>query len=151
MKKLILIVIALVSIQAFAQPMDKNGRRGKMEELKNLSAEDIAKLATKKMTLELNLSEEQQAKVQAILLEEAKFRKQKMERRTAKREEIEAKKPSEEERLEMKLETLDHQIAMKKKMNSILNDEQFEEWGNKMEQQKLTRKEKGRKRHNSRN
>ena len=151
MKKLILIVFALVSMQVFAQPKHKNGKRGKIEKLKNLSAEDMAELGTKKMTLQLNLSDEQQLNVQAILLEEAKFRKQKMKERAAQREEIEVIKPSEEERFKMKLEILDHQIAMKKKMKSVLNDEQFEEWGNKMEQQKLTRKEKGRKRHNSRN
>lgn len=142
MKKLILIALAFVSIQAFAQPGDRDGRRGQGQKMKNLTAKDMAELGTKKLTLDLDLSEDQKSEVQAILLEEGKFRKQKMQEHQAIRENIEEARPSKEERLEMEKEKLDRQIAMKEKMKSVLNDEQYAEWESNMEERKSQRKGK---------
>ena len=145
MKKLILIALAFISIQAFAQTENREGRRGKMKNIKNLSAEDAAELGTKKMTLAFDLTESQQSEVMSILLDEAKFRKQKMQEREARREELKKVRPSQEERLEMKKEKLDRQIEMKQKIKSVLDEEQYAKWESQMEQRRTQRQGKGRK------
>ena len=131
MRKVILIALAFVTLQAVAQEKKKGDikkdRQSRMM-VKDLSPEEIATLGSKKMTLALDLTEKQQTEVKAILLEQATSRKKKMEAFKEMKEKDDAKKPSKEERLKMMNEKLDHQIAMKKKMKAILNAEQFEKW-----------------------
>lgn len=138
MKKLILITVAFLAIQATAQEhkREHRGNKERGQKMMNLSAEDIATLQTKKMTLHLDLNESQQAKIQKINLENAKARKAAMEKRKAKVAEIKAKKesgekiekPTQEQRVKMANKMLDHKIATKKKMKEILNDEQYAKW-----------------------
>ncbi|OUS00503.1 hypothetical protein A9Q86_11075 [Flavobacteriales bacterium 33_180_T64] len=132
MKKIILIAIAFISLQAIAQDKrhrdSKEGRKGNMEMMKDLSAEDIATLQSKKMTLALDLSEKQQIQVKDILFKQATVRKQKMEEHKKKKTSDDAKKPSKEERVKMMNERLDNKIEMKKQLKSILTAEQFEKW-----------------------
>ncbi|AUP81565.1 hypothetical protein [Flavivirga eckloniae] len=127
MKQLIMIAIVLISIQAVAQP-DRGDRPERAQKMKNLSAEEMATLKTKKMTLFLDLSESQQKEVQKINLENATLRKKMMEERKARKAKIEALKPTQEEYLKMKNDRLDRQIAMKAKMKSILDESQYEKW-----------------------
>jgi hypothetical protein len=96
--------------------------------MKDLTPEQMATLQTKKMTLALDLTEAQQAQVKALHLENAKMRKTKMEERKAQKEEGEAKKPTSEERYAMTNARLDHQIAQKAELKSILSDEQYAQW-----------------------
>lgn len=159
MKKLVLIAIALVTINATAQEHRKElrdrehqmenerGERGDRKEMfKDFTAEEIATLQTKKMTLHLDLTSVQQTKIQALNLEQVKLRKEKMEAREKMMETQDAK-PSKEDRLKMMNEKLDHQIAAKQKLKSILTAEQFEKWElsqrkpnkRRAEQQKLRR------------
>lgn len=130
MKKLILIAIAFIGLQATAQQQRKqdpqNGERG--EKMMNLSAVEIATLQTKKMTLALDLNASQQKEIQQINLENATMRKAHMDERKAKREAGTAEKPSKEERLKMMNAMLDHKIEMKAKMKTILNKEQYAKW-----------------------
>ena len=130
MKKLILITIAFLGLQAVAQEQKKerpnNYERG--QKMMNLSAEEIATLQTKRMTLYLDLTKSQQTKVQKINLENATKRKALMEERIAKKKSGELKRPTDKERFEMENAKLDHQIAMKAKMKDILNEEQFAKW-----------------------
>lgn len=138
MKKLILIAVAFLALQATAQEHKKehhsNKERG--QKMMNLSADEIATLQTKKMTLHLDLNESQQAKIHKMNLEDAKTRKAYMEKRKAnmkarkaKKESGEsAEKPSKEERLKMVNKRLDHQIEAKQKMKEILNEEQYVKW-----------------------
>ena len=127
MKKLVLITLALLAIQVGAQEPKRDGhKRGEM--MKNLSAEEIANLKTKKMTLHLDLDESQQKEIYDINLANATKRKAHMESRKAKKETGEAQQPTKEDRLKMATAKLDHQIAMKAKMKEILNDEQFAKW-----------------------
>ncbi|WP_040281310.1 hypothetical protein [Psychroserpens damuponensis] len=127
-KKIILIAIAFVSLQAVAQEKRKGGERGDRDMMKNLSAEEIATLGTKKMTLALDLSSTQQTQVETVLLEQAKERKAKMAEREKAKNDDDAKKPTKEDRLKMRNAQLDSQIAMKQKMKSILTAEQYEKW-----------------------
>ena len=130
MKKLILIAIAFIGLQATAQQQRKqgpnNGDRG--EKMMNLTPEEMATLQTKRMILALDLNESQQKKIQKINLENATIRKAHMAERKAKREAGTAEKPSKEERLKMMNAMLDHKIEMKAKMKTILNEEQFDKW-----------------------
>lgn len=128
MKKLILIAMAFVTLQAVAQDKRKGGEKSERKMMKDLSAEEIATLGSKKMTLELDLSTAQQAQVKAVLLEQATTRKQKMAEREKMRNGDDNKRLTKEERLEMTNAKLDSQIAMKKEMKSILTAEQYEKW-----------------------
>ncbi|MDO5968427.1 hypothetical protein Q4Q35_01270 [Flavivirga aquimarina] len=127
MKKLIIIALALISIQGIAQT-EKRERPEGAKRMHNLSAEEIATLQTKKMTLSLDLSESQQTEIQKINLENATLRKKLREERKAKREDGTAQKPTKEERLKMENARLDHKIAMKAKMKKILNKDQYAKW-----------------------
>ena len=131
MRKVILIALAFVTLQAVAQEKKKGDikkdRQSRMM-VKDLSPEEIATLGSKKMTLALDLTEKQQTEVKAILLEQATSRKKKMEAFKEMKEKDDAKKPSKEERLKMMNEKLDDQIEMKKKMKAVLTAEQYEKW-----------------------
>ncbi|MFT4803408.1 MAG: protein CpxP, partial [Psychroserpens sp.] len=90
--------------------------------------EEMATLGSKKMTLALDLSIDQQAKVKEALLEQATIRKQNMAEREKMKNNDDAKKPTKEERVEHLNAKLDTKIAMKQKMKSILTAEQYEKW-----------------------
>ncbi len=127
MRKLIVIAIALISIQAIAQT-ERRDRPERAQKMNNLSAEEMATLKTKKMTLFLDLNESQQIEVQKINLENVTLRKKMMEERKARRENGASQRPTKEERLKMENDRLDHKIAMKAKMKKILNEEQYAKW-----------------------
>ena len=130
MKKLILIAIAFIGLQAIAQEQKRQrpNNQERSQKMMDLSAKDMATIQTKKMTLFLDLNESQQAKIQKINLENATKRKAMMAERKAKKESGEAQKPTQEQRLKMVNAKLDHQIAMKSKMKNILNEEQYAKW-----------------------
>ena len=128
MKKLLVIALALITIQVSAQ--EKREGKGRKADL---TPQEMAQLQTKKMTLDLNLTEAQQREVSVINLENAKARKIKMEARKSRKD---AEKPSKEEMLKMKNDRLDIQIANKQKMKSILNAEQYAKWEKKQGKRK---------------
>lgn len=125
MKKLIIIMLALISTASYAQK-DKSERGHHKKEMRqkgsDLSPEQRAELSTKKMTLHLDLNEAQQKDLYAIELEQAKLKKERFESKTDKQE------LKESERFEMKTKRLDNQIAFKKKMKSILSEDQYSKW-----------------------
>tara|TARA_R110000764_G_scaffold40071_11_gene89569 strand:- start:4 stop:459 length:456 start_codon:yes stop_codon:yes gene_type:complete len=141
MKKLVMAILIMAGITASAQDHNKKGNRGDM---KDFTPEQIATIQTKKMTLALDLNDSQQAKIKQILTEDAKTRKAKMTERKASKEEGK-KVVTADEKYAMANERLDHEIARKKEMKSILNDDQFEKW-EKMSNRKKMRghnKERG--------
>ena len=100
-----------------------------------MTPEEIAKIQTKKMTLELDLNESQQKQVNALLLEEARNRAEKKEAYNKIKDNAEAKAAlTKEDRVKMMNERLDNQIAMKAKMKNILNADQYAKWEQKMTQ-----------------
>ncbi|MEM6718395.1 MAG: hypothetical protein AAF611_03670 [Bacteroidota bacterium] len=139
-----LAILFTVNLAAQEQP-EHGGRNGKMKEhkkfLQSLTPTQQATLQTKKLTLALDLSEQQQQKVLALQTEVATERKAKMEARKAMKEKGE--KPTEAQRLQMMNEHLDAQIAFKKSMKKILNNEQYERW-EKMQAQRSKGKKKAR-------
>jgi len=131
MKKLILIALAFVTLQAVAQDKrkrDSHDDSSKREMMKDLSPDEIATLGSKKMTLALDLSQQQQTQVKTVLLTQATKRKQMMEDRDKKMENKDAKQPSKEERVKLMNSRLDDKIAMKQEMKSILTAEQYVKW-----------------------
>lgn len=135
MRKLMMIVMIFMSFISVAQK-----ERHSKEFMNDLSADEIATLKTKKMTLHLDLNESQQAKVKTLLLKEAEHKeKQKTKFKKTK----DGEKPSKEERLAVMNDRLDRQIEMKKQMKSILTEAQYEKWNRhltKKEQQKRKNK-----------
>lgn len=131
MKRLFLIVFALVAFQTNAQDRKPDFKKGErhahIERFKDFSPEEIATLQTKKMTLALDLTEAQQKKVEKLLLEKTTERKAKMEERQERMKDSN-EKPSKGERYVMMNERLDNQIEMKQKLSQILDKEQMEKW-----------------------
>lgn len=124
MKKILMAILVMATISVTAQDHNMKGKRG---DLKDLSPEQVATLQTKKMTLALDLNESQQAKIKTILTEDATARKAKIEERKASKEDGK-KVLTAEEKYAMQNERLDHQIARKEQMKSILNTDQYEKW-----------------------
>ncbi|TJY31839.1 hypothetical protein [Pontimicrobium aquaticum] len=127
MKKILVIAIALVSLQGFAQERQREyrneNRKERSQALKELTPEQAATLKTKQMALRLDLSEAQQKEIYKINLANAKERKAKMEASKKMRESGE--KLSKENRYKMMNNRLNKQLAQKKQLKSILTKEQF--------------------------
>ena len=131
MKKVMIIALIMIGFQLNAQEKqrgDREGRNDRMAMMKDLSAEEIATLQTKRMTLQLDLSESQQGKVKSIFQEETKFKKSRMAEMKARKDAGDMERPSKDQRLKMMNERLDRQIAMKRKMKDILDDQQYDKW-----------------------
>ncbi len=128
MKKLLVIAIALFTLNGMAQQREKRSDRKDRSEMRmDISPNDIADLKSKKLTLKLDLTEAQQKKVHALILEEAKanekFRKERLANKDENKE-----KPSKEDFIKMQNLRLDQQIEMKRKMKTILSAEQYAEF-----------------------
>ncbi|PKQ45209.1 hypothetical protein [Confluentibacter flavum] len=129
MKKALLILIALISIEAIAQQrMERPDRKEMAQNMSALTPEESAELQTKRMTLRLDLNQSQQQEIYKINLENANKRKDMMTARKAKRASGDMERPSKEELLKMTNERLDHQIATKAKMKLLLDAEQYTKW-----------------------
>jgi hypothetical protein len=137
-----------VAAQENTESHENRGKRQHQKEfLQSLTPEQHATLQTKKLTLALDLTEKQQAKVLALQTKTATERKAKMEAHKEMREKGE--KPTNEERYQMMNERLDAQIAYKKSMKNILNDDQYERW-EKMQANKAKGKRKMKRKHMAR-
>lgn len=127
MKKLILIAIAVFSLQTLTAQRPNMGQKGnmmneRMSYMEKLSVEQIANLQTKRMTLQFDLSESQINKINKLNLEVAKKRKEKMTEMKGKG------KPGIEDRYNMMIARLDGQIVYKNKLKAILSKEQLEKF-----------------------
>ena len=140
MKKLIIIAIALVSLQGIAQGQkkDRPNNQERTQRMDNLTPDEAANLQTKKMTLHLDLNDKQQKEIYKLNLENATKRQEMKAAYKAKKDSGEMQKPSKEQRLAMQNAKLDYQIAMKAKMKTILNADQFSKW-EKMQAQMANR------------
>lgn len=137
MKKLFFIALALVTLQVSAQNDKPEFRKGdrmqRAERFKDFTPEEMAELQTKRMTLQLDLTEAQQKEIHKLQLENSKERKARMEARQTRKQDGTGPQLSKEERLAMENARLDKQIELKKKMKQILNDDQYTKWEMQME------------------
>lgn len=131
MRKLILVATVLFGIAASAQHFERKGG----DEKEQLTPEQRTELHVKRLTLELDLNDNQQKEVEKLLLADCKKREQFKEVVKARKEE--GKKPTKDERFAMQNQRLDNEIAMKREMKKILTPEQYE----KFEKIKMERKE----------
>lgn len=143
MKKLVVLALALFTITGYAQKRDNdrhhNEREERREKREHISPEKRAEIQSKKLTLALDLSEQQQSQVENTLLEHLKKGKEKMEAQKKSRKEL-----TPDERHQLLSERLDAQIALKAEMKTILNDEQYSKYTKLMERRSNQRKGKGR-------
>lgn len=139
MKKLVIIALTFVALSANAQERKTHDYRRP-----NFTPQEVAELKTKRMVLDLDLTEDQQKQVAKINLENAKKRQERMATYRSKKEQDQTK-PTKEERLKMKNDILDHQIETKRKMREILNDKQYEKWSENLKHKKDKISKRGRK------
>jgi len=115
MKKLILIVLAIFTIQiANAQKKPKN----------NFTTEQKAWIQTKKLTLALDLTDSQEKKI--FPLEMQIISNKEMQKKA--RKNPETKNLSPDEKYNKIIKNLDNRIAIKRQFKQILDAEQFEKW-----------------------
>ncbi|WP_420574857.1 hypothetical protein [Kordia sp.] len=150
MKNIIYALAIIFTLNVAAQEGHDRKDRKERKEMKrgfmqDLTPEEQATLHTKKLTLALDLSDNQQQQVLALNTKVAQVRKAKMEAHKTQKEKGE--KPSKEERYKMMNERLDAKIAYKNSMKKILSNEQYERW-EKMQARKAKgkRKKKGKRR-----
>lgn len=134
MKKLLILALAFISINAFAQqrgqgfnqrtPKEMGMRMGMA--MNNFTPEQQATLKTKRMTLHLDLTESQQKEIYTLNLNQAKEREVNQKAMLANTEN--GKTFTDEERYNLMEKRLNNQIDYKAKIKSILKSEQFELW-----------------------
>lgn len=137
MKNLFIAVILLTAIGASAQPFEKSKRP-------DFTPSQIAELQTKKMTLELELTKNQQQQILEINKRNAIERKQIIEKRKDFKEK--GVKPNSDELFKIRSAQLDNQIALQNKMKTILNEQQFKAWKKNRTLKKMHLKRKAKKR-----
>lgn len=124
MKNLVSILVLVFAITFTTQAQKKRGGHG--DKSSNLTAEQHATLAVKKMTLALDLSQKQQNEIKPLITAKISERKAAMEQRKANKGD--KKRPTADEMFAMQNKQLDSKIYMKNKMKDILNKEQFEKF-----------------------
>ena len=136
MKKAMIILMALTTFAITAQNKNEDRKENRSQLRENLTPEQRAELHAKKMTLDLNLNETQQAQVNQLLLDMEKNKPERPENR---------KEMTDVQKFEAKNAMLDRRIAMKKEMKQILTEEQFTKWENGKQYQERRFKNKKRK------
>ena len=123
MKKIVSLVLVIVmAMSSYAQEQEDQQKRKRP----NFTPEQQAELHTKKMALELDLSEKQQGQIYEINKRRAVERKQQMEELKALR--AEKKQLTDDQLFELKSAQLDRKLALQGEMKKILNEQQFETW-----------------------
>jgi len=117
-------ILAFVFAFTFTTQAQKQKKRS--HKRPQLTIEQHTNLAIKKITLDLDLSENQQNKIKPLIAAKMTERKAFMEKRKEARKE--RKKPTADEVYALKSKVLDNQIAMRNSMKEILNKEQFEKF-----------------------
>ncbi len=130
MKHVLITLLAFITLNTSAQQQEKVDKP-------RFTAEQIATIKTKRMTLALDLNASQQQKIQELNLENTKHRKQKRGDIQEKRKS--RAKLSPDKRFALVNETLDKAIAHKSAMKTILNKEQFEKWEKGNRQKRIAR------------
>jgi protein CpxP len=128
MKKMILIVIACATLHVSAQEQKRAMKKQHRIDKASYSPEESAQLQTKRLTLKLDLNEQQQKEISTLFLEEATLRQSKKDAFSEVKAKTENNSLTKEDRLKIKNDRLDHLIDRKKKMKTILSTEQYDKW-----------------------
>lgn len=138
MKTFVSILMMVIAVTFTANAQQNNNQKG-AKNIPEFSVEQHTKLALKKMTLELDLNEQQQNQIKPLMLAQATQRKATIEKMKAAR--ANKQKSSADDFFAMKNQQLDNQIAMKTKMKELLTNEQYE----KFEKMAMMKKMEGKK------
>ncbi|MDW5287607.1 hypothetical protein [Formosa sp. PL04] len=145
MKKIMILALVFISINAFAQQKKGDSQKQDRKEMRmqgaDFTPEQQATLQTKKMTLNLDLSDAQQKEVYNLNIAQAKERQ--TNREAFKKAKEAGQKPTDNERYTRMVAQLDNQILVKTKMKSILKSEQYAIWEKDMANRKKGRKNQG--------
>jgi len=117
MKNLFLTAMLVIAGMAVAQPGNKEGK----DQPQNRNLEQVASLTAKRLTLALDLTDQQQNAVYDLTLQELKARKERPTRKAI-------NDMSTDQKSELRFQRLDRRIAVKRKMNTILNADQYSKW-----------------------
>lgn len=127
--------LAALLVFVFAFTLTSQAQQKRKQKKPNLTIEQKANLAIKKMTLALDLSNKQQSQIKPLLMAKMKDRQEHMKKRKEARKN--KKRPTADEIYAMKSEQLDKQIMMKNKMKDILNKDQFEKFEKMQQRRKM--------------
>lgn len=119
MKNAMMIFMVLASFTITAQNKLSESKPHRQETKKNLTAAQKAELHSKKLTLELDLTDSQQKEIKQLFLGHKKDKSAYSKNR---------KEISSEEKFETKKENMDQRIALKRELKRILTKEQYEKW-----------------------
>jgi Spy/CpxP family protein refolding chaperone len=117
MKNILVIAALLIAGTIAAQTGNNEGK----DQRPNRSPEQVATLKSKKLTLALDLTDQQQKAVYELALQEAESVKERPTREAA-------KNMSADQKMELQSQRLDKRIAAKREMNNILTPEQYAKW-----------------------
>tara|TARA_R110002072_G_scaffold175538_1_gene331351 strand:- start:8890 stop:9315 length:426 start_codon:yes stop_codon:yes gene_type:complete len=138
MKTICTIILALITTIGFSQEKEqrKEMRQKMMQERQDLSPEQKAELSTKRLTLQLDLTEVQHKEIYEMYLTNAKqvAEKRKLNNNT-----------NQKELYDRASERLNRRKAIQDKMKSILSESQYNTW---KENSKLVMRNKAKKNHN---
>ncbi|WP_299777420.1 hypothetical protein [uncultured Formosa sp.] len=153
MKKIMILALAFISLNAMAQEKRGDNNRQDKKEMRmpgsDFTPEQQATIQTKKMVLSLDLTSSQQKEVYNLTLNQEKEKQ--ANREAFKKAKESGVKPTQQERYDNMIARLDNQIIMKTKMKSILKSEQYTAWIKNMENRPNGRKDRGGKKENDRN
>jgi len=122
MKKLIVVALLSLTISGIAQEKKKDINT----ERPQFTTEQQQELEIKKLTLELDLTAQQQKEISKIV--EQKHAKRAAKKAEFKNKKAENKKLTTDDKFVLKRDLLDEKIAYKNEMKKILTPEQIEKW-----------------------
>lgn len=132
-------VIVLIALIAMTVAQAQDGRRGeRAERLKDINPQELATMQSKKMTLALDLTDQQEQEVYQVLLTQAEKRK------ANKLSKEDREKLTDEQKKEARMDMLDEKIAFKRSMKKILDETQYAKW-EKMIEKRMRKRGKGEK------
>lgn len=134
MKNAMTIFMVLASFTITAQSKLSESKPHRQETKKNLTAEQKAELHSKKLTLELDLTDSQQKEIKQLFLDHKKDKSVYSKNR---------KEISSEEKFESKKANLDQRIALKRELQRILTKEQYEKWELKKQRKPHSKHKRG--------
>lgn len=122
MKQWILAGLLLFGLSATAQRMHREGHN--RQQMQELSAEEMATLQSKQMTLALDLSSAQEQQLQKLL---AKRNADRRALREAHQKDT-AAMADPQKRYQRMSERLDREIAFRRELRTVLGDASYEQW-----------------------
>ncbi|CAA0164982.1 hypothetical protein ACE1MK_07005 [Tenacibaculum maritimum] len=122
--------VAFIIILIFTFSFSSQAQKGhKYREGKGMTIAQKTDLEVKKMTLKLDLTEEQQQQIKPLLFEKIAQKEEMYKKRKAIKEHREkGEKLSADERFKIKSHHLDQMIAFKADMKRILNEKQYQKF-----------------------